>query len=157
MKRSYFNSNPKPKKKRQVSKTTTYKNGTAWRVFSLYTRTRDCVRTTGLVDYGKCISCGKPVPRKLGQAGHFLPGRHNANLFYERGCHFQCYGCNFMLLGNTMPYMDAIIKLYGPGIVEELRENDRKYHKFILEDLKEKVKIWRAKIKEWEEGPQIPR
>ena len=61
-----------------------------WVVFSEFIRKRDCLLTTGLIDYGKCITCDKTVPMKLLQAGHFIAGRHNANLFSERGTHAQC-------------------------------------------------------------------
>jgi len=61
-----------------------------WKLFSEYIRLRDCLETTGLKDYGKCITCSKIIPRTLLQAGHFIPGRHNANLFSEEGCHAQC-------------------------------------------------------------------
>ena len=29
-----------------------------WNVFSIYIRTRDCLRTTGCASWGLCISCG---------------------------------------------------------------------------------------------------
>lgn len=109
-----------------------------WIIFSLYVRTRDCLRTTGCKDWGLCITCGKRYHIKLLQAGHFLPGRHNSNLFYERGTHAQCYNCNINLKGNTMVYMDALIKLYGDRIVKELRENDKiikQYKPFEIEAL----------------------
>lgn len=109
-----------------------------WVIFSLYIRTRDCLRTTGCRSWGLCISCGKRYHIKLFQAGHFIPGRHNSNLFYERGTHAQCYNCNINLKGNTLNYMDALVKLYGDGIIKELRENDKiikQYKPFELEKM----------------------
>ena len=106
-----------------------------WVIFSLFIRTRDCLRTTGCASWGFCMTCGKRYHIKLLQAGHFLPGRHNSNLFYERGCHAQCYNCNINLKGNTMAYMDALIKLYGKGIIEELRENDKITKQYKLPEL----------------------
>ncbi len=168
LKRSYLKSSTKPLKrtgikrkppKKKAKKEMTvahYKNKIAWPAFSKFIRYRDCIRTTGLKHYGECISCKRIIPRKLGNAGHFIPGRHNANLFYERGVHHQCVGCNDYLKGNTLPYMDALINLYGLGIIEELRHNERKYLKFTLEGLKEKVKVWRKKTKEFENHIDCP-
>ena len=145
------------KNPRKKSPLVTYKNNTAWPVFSRFIRLRDCIRSTGLKDYGICISCGKTLPRTLGQAGHFIPGRHNANLYHEKGCHLQCFNCNMNLGGNTLNYMDAIEALYGDDIVEELRENDKRTVKYTLEDLKAMVKDWRARIRVMEESQPKPR
>ncbi len=123
----------KPIKKK--SKTLSWHKVKAWIAFSLFIRVRDCIRTTGCASWGLCISCDRRYHIKLLQAGHFIPGRHNANLFYKRGCHAQCYNCNINLKGNTLEYGDALVKLYGPGIIEELRENNKKSHKFLIPDL----------------------
>ena len=119
-----------------------------WPIFSEYIRRRDCLLTTGLADYGKCITCSKIIPRTLLQAGHFIAGRHNANLFSERGVHAQCYNCNINLRGNTLEYRRQIIKLYGEGVAEELEAEARKTVKFTIpylenlkQELKEKIKI----------------
>ncbi len=119
-----------------------------WTEFSKYIRTRDCLRTTGCSSWGLCVSCGKRYHFKLLQAGHFLPGRHNATLFYERGCHAQCFYCNMRLYGNTLSYMDALIKLYGEGIIEELRENDKIIKKFIIPELEDLRIGFKSKLKE---------
>ncbi len=137
----------KREKTKKVPKLKTVKKK-AWKIYSEYIRLRDCLRTTGLPDYGRCISCNKIVPRTLLQAGHFIPGKHNANLFYEKGTHAQCYNCNINLCGNILNYMDALIKLYGQGIIEELRMNDKKSVKFILADLQEKAIEYKKRIKE---------
>ena len=118
-----------------------------WALFSEYIRKRDCLATTGLIDYGKCITCQKTIPRTLLQAGHFISGRHNANLFSERGVHAQCYNCNINLRGNTLEYRRRIIELYGEGADEELEEEARTTKKFsigeleaIKLDIKDKIK-----------------
>lgn len=115
-----------------------------WEIFSVYIRVRDCIRTTGCPSWGLCISCGKRYHIKLLQAGHFIPGRHNSNLFYERGVHAQCYNCNINLKGNTLNYADALVELYGEDIIEELRENARKTKKFTIAELEE----FKLKLKE---------
>lgn len=134
------------KPKRKQSKVRTIKKK-VWKIFSDYIRTRDCLRTTGLPDFGKCISCGRTIPKTLLQAGHFIPGRHNANLFYERGCHAQCYNCNINLKGNTLIYMDKLKELYGEGIIEELRERNKKLLQFTIPDLEILLKLYTRKLK----------
>lgn len=134
-----------PKKKQPKVSTIKKK---VWRLFSEYVRTRDCLKTTGLPDYGKCITCQKTVPKSLLQAGHFIPGRHNANLFSERGVHAQCYNCNINLKGNTLEYRRRIINLYGEGADLELEEEDRQIMKFTIHDMEEKIKHYQEKLKE---------
>ncbi len=123
-----------------------------WVVFSKYIRMRDCLRTTGLADYGKCITCGKTIPRTLLQAGHFIAGRHNANLFSERGTHAQCYNCNINLHGNTLEYRRQIIKMYGEGADLELEEQAKEIKKFTIPELKELEQDLLANIQLLEEG-----
>lgn len=121
--------------------------GRVWKVFSEYIRLRDCLLTTGLLDYGKCITCGKTVPRKLLQAGHFISGRHNANLFSERGTHAQCYNCNINLRGNTLEYRRKIIELYGEGVDEELEAENKKDKNFTVEGLEKLMASLKEKIR----------
>ncbi len=123
-----------------------------WKIFSEYIRLRDCLATTGLKDYGKCVTCGRDVPRKLLQAGHFVAGRHSNNLFSERGTHAQCYNCNINLKGNTLEYRRQIIKLYGEGVDEELEMEDRIIRKFTIPELEELKTLYKEKIKRLEIG-----
>ncbi len=75
-----------------------------WPTFSIYIRTRDCIRTTGNRLYGKCVTCGRRLPFKKLQAGHFIPGRTDAILFDDRQVHAQCYRCNMKLQGMWHKY-----------------------------------------------------
>jgi len=119
-----------------------------WEVFSIYIRRRDCLRATGSPDYGECISCGQPFEFHQLQAGHFIPGRHNANLFSERGVHAQCARCNGVLSGNVLEYRRQIIKLYGEGADEELEAEARQIKKFTVGELEELLIYYQNKIKE---------
>ncbi len=118
-----------------------------WVVFSKYIRMRDCLRTTGCASWGLCITCSRRYHIKLLQAGHFISGRHNANLFSEKGTHAQCYNCNLNLKGSTLEYRRKIIELYGEGADEELEEIDKQIKKFTIPELKELEKDLREKIK----------
>lgn len=79
---------PKKKTERQKAK------DAAWKAFSIYIRTRDCIRFTGDPEQGMCVTCKRKYPFKQLQAGHFISGRGNAVLFDERLVYTQCVGCN---------------------------------------------------------------
>ncbi len=121
-----------------------------WEVFSKYIRTRDCLETTGCPDWGLCITCGKRYHIKLLQAGHFIAGRHNANLFSEKGTHAQCYNCNINLKGNTLVYRRQIIEQYGQGYDEVLERASQQIVKLTKSDLEELAFKFKEKIKETE-------
>ena len=122
-----------------------------WDIFSRYIRMRDCLETTGCSSWGLCITCHKRIHFKLLQAGHFIPGRHNANLFSERGTHAQCYNCNINLKGATLEYRRQIIKLYGDGTDTELEEEANKIRKFTIPELEELKANLKEKIRLLEE------
>ena len=130
-------------KKRTVAKV----KKDVWVVFSKYVRLRDCLKTTGCASFGLCITCGKRYHFKLLQAGHFISGRHNSNLFSEKGTHAQCYNCNINLRGNTLEYRRKIIKVYGKGADVELEEIARRTKKFSVSDLEALEKDLKEKIK----------
>lgn len=123
-----------------------------WAVFSKCIRLRDCLLTTGCTSWGLCITCGKRYHFKLLQAGHFISGRHNANLFSEKGTHAQCYNCNINLRGNTLEYRRQIIKMYGEGADLELEEEARQIKKFTIPELRELEASLLEKIEPLEEG-----
>lgn len=134
-------------KKRKRSPLQIQKDKT-WDAFSLYIRTRDCIKTTGNASWGLCITCGNRQHIKLLQAGHLIPGRHNANLFSEKGVHAQCYNCNVNLRGNTLVYRRKINEMYGEGTDEILEKEDQQIKKFTLSDLKELEVYYKQKLTE---------
>jgi len=66
----------------------------AWDAFSIFIRTRDCLRFTGNPEEGMCVTCKSMKLRKELQAGHFVGGRSNAVLFNEQIVYSQCGYCN---------------------------------------------------------------
>lgn len=125
-----------------------------WPLFSQYIRVRDCLKTTGCAAFGLCITCGKRYHIKLLQAGHFILGRHNSNLFSFEGTHAQCYNCNINLRGNTLEYRRQIIKLYGEGADVELEKEARQIKKFTIPELEELWSYLRELIKELSDEPE---
>lgn len=91
----------------------------AWRIFSLYIRTRDCIATTKFPDQGKCVTCGKFFPIQELQAGHAIGGRNNSILFDEQLVNAQCRGCNGYGNGRYADYSLWFIKKYGQEKWEE--------------------------------------
>ena len=82
-------------------------------MFSKYIRTRDCIRTTGFADQGKCITCGKFFPFSELQAGHAIGGRNNSILFDEKLVNAQCRVCNHYGNGRYGDYSLWFIGKYG--------------------------------------------
>ena len=123
--------------------------------FSPYIRMRDGLETTGSIDWALCITCGKRYHFKLLQAGHFIPGRHGANLFSERGVQAQCYNCNINLKGNTLEYRRKLIEKYGEGVDLELEQIARQEKKFSIPELEEMKKLYKHKIEELREQNKV--
>ena len=118
-----------------------------WTIFSLFIRTRDCLLTTNCASFGLCITCGRRYHIKLLQAGHFIAGRHNANLFSEKGTHAQCYNCNINLKGNTLEYRRKIIEIYGEGADLELEKIAEQTKQFKAPELLKMIEHYKELIK----------
>lgn len=140
-----------PKKKKTVIRGTKALKKKAWKVYSEYIRRRDCKKYTEFMDWGRCYTCDKDYTFEELQAGHFIPQRHNNNLFDERGTHSQCVLCNIFLHGNGVEYTLRMLKDYGPEVVEELRTQNRQNHKFTPSELEEIIVKYQSKLKELEE------
>lgn len=138
-------SNRRIKPTKQLSKA----KGRAWQKFSLYIRTRDCLKTTGTLEGGLCVTCNKWSPR-LGyrclQAGHFVPGRTGAILFDERNCHAQCGVDNVYKHGAPHEYWLFMEKTYGREIIDELLANRNITVKRKIWDYEAIEKEYRQKI-----------
>jgi len=117
---------------------------------------RDGLRTTGSTEWALCITCGKRYHFKLLQAGHFIAGRHSANLFSERGTHAQCYNCNINLKGATLEYRRQIIKLYGEGADIALEEEARQIRKFTIPELLSMIDYYKERIEFMKTENKIP-
>lgn len=96
-----------------------------WKAFSIYIRTRDCIRFSGDPTLGKCVTCNTAKPFKQLQAGHFIQGRGNAVLFDDRLVYTQCLGCNgnppYGKGGNYVEYFLFMMNTEG-YTKEELEE-----------------------------------
>lgn len=83
----------------------------AWTEFSRMIRLEARDPDTGLVS---CVTCGHKSQWNRGiQAGHFIDGRYNSVIFYEKGVHPQCYACNVIYNGRKEEYFLFMERTYG--------------------------------------------
>ena len=140
MKRSPIKRTPLKKKaaKKKLPTVASEKKKT-WTAFSRFIRLRDCLRTTGTIYEGLCVTCLRRFHFKKLQAGHFVPSRCNSILFHEKNCHAQCCGCNVYQHGNLIPYGIWMAETYGNDLVLDLlrlKHEDRKFRRQELEDMR---------------------
>ena len=119
-------------------------------IVSKYVRLRDCLRTTGTLDYCNCITCSRLLHRKEAQAGHFVDRRYGATLFDETNIHAQCAQCNIYRGGEVLKYRREIVRLYGEGYDVQLEEKAMETKKFTVAELEELKETFTQKIKELE-------
>lgn len=115
------------------------------RNFSTFIRLRDSKN-----GYITCISCGKILPWKKSDCGHFV-NRRNMNLRYsEKNCNAQCRECNRFYEGNASGYALGLIKKYGVGIIEELNLKKNIYRKFTQVEIDALNKYYIEQKKQYE-------
>ncbi len=120
----------------------------AWKWFSLYIRARDCIKTTGSIQYGKCITCGRTFRLKELQAGHFAQGRSCAVLFNELGVNAQCEQCNIRAHGRLDEYSKYMYNTYEKEVVNGILNSKWSKVKFSRNDLDNIAEKYRKKYKE---------
>lgn len=112
----------------------------AWIEFSIYIRTR-YANEEGMV---QCCTCDSVKHWKQMQAGHFISGRLNSNLFDERGCHAQCSKCNVIRGGNGPKYYQFMRDAYGEDVINELLRQNDQTHKWAPNELESLYEKYRA-------------
>lgn len=113
----------KPRKKKSPLKVA---KKAAWDQFSIYIRTRDCIRFRNSLTEGMCVTCKRVYPFTKLVAGHFIPGRNNSVLLDERLVYSQCGGCNtdppYGLGGNYVEYFVFMETEWGREKIDEFRQ-----------------------------------
>ena len=123
-----------------------------WALFSRCIRRRDCLATTGSLEYGECVTCDNQFEFNDLQAGHFVP-KHSGNYFSKRGVHAQCKICNLygrdgQAAGMPHEYRRQMVKLYGEDVTLELEGEARQIKKYTIKGLKELEEILKQQLKE---------
>lgn len=133
-------------KKKTIS--TSKAKAKAWQEFSKFIRTRDSIATTGDTDSGVCCTCGKLIPFKQSQAGHFIAGRTNALLFDEDIVHLQCYACNVCNHGEQLEYYYYMKRHYTEDQILEMRKLRYQTVKYTTDDLLQIADRYKEKTEE---------
>lgn len=102
-----------------------------WTQFSIFIRTRGADSD----GWNSCVTCGERSYWKALQAGHFVRGRLNANLFDERGVNPQCVQCNIYKQGHVIVYYRWMEKNYGADVINELLLQNSRTHKWAAGEL----------------------
>ena len=97
-----------------------------------------------------CISCGRYHQGQY-HAGHYRSRGACPELrFNEDNIHKQCAPCNNQKSGNAIEYRINLVKKIGIERVEFLERQDHPPLKLTIEEIKEQIKIYKAKCKELE-------
>ena len=85
-------------------------------IFSEYIRLRD----TNENGFGKCISCGKIIHWKDGDAGHYTNRKHMSLRYDGKNVNLQCRACNRFDEGCMIGYNHGLVEKYGDGVIDYL-------------------------------------
>jgi hypothetical protein len=85
-------------------------------LFSKYVRLRDSVD-----GYCRCCTCGKTLPIKQMQCGHFMSRRHLATRWEEKNTGVQCVSCNIFNQGRQFAFGLYLDARYGVGTSDQMR------------------------------------
>ena len=114
------------------------------RVFNEFIRLRDADLP--------CISCGR-YHQGQWHAGHYRSvGACPELRFNEDNAHKQCSACNNHLSGNILEYRLGLIEKIGLERVEFLERKDHPPLKLSVEEIKDLIKAYKAKVKELKRG-----
>ena len=99
-----------------------------------------------------CISCGRYHEGQY-HAGHYRSvGACPELRFNEDNVHKQCSACNSHLSGNILEYRLGLIEKIGLERVEFLERQDHPPLKLSVEEIKDLIKVYKAKVKELKHG-----
>jgi hypothetical protein len=101
------------------------------KVFSVW------IRMQGHEDFNNsCYTCGKYLPIKKLQCGHFIGRRQGLSIRWEpRNCKPQCLNCNVFLRGNLPRFAEHLMQEYGPTIIADLNLQSEQTLKLNRENL----------------------
>lgn len=94
-----------------------------------------------------CISCGKRLPWKEMDAGHFVNRKHLSLRWNEINVQPQCRACNRFDEGNIPAFGLGLQKKYGEQVIKNLlatKKNTMKYTQYEIDVI---AKFYREEIK----------
>lgn len=107
--------------------------------YSRYIRLRDSYDGIN----GSCVSCGRVLPIKDMDNGHFISRSRKATKYDERNTHLQCKRCNGYLKGNIADYAVFLEGKYGFGILQELKLKSNNLVKNNAEWFKNRIEYYK--------------
>ena len=96
-----------------------------------------------------CISCKNPNMKKVNASHYYNANNHYNVRFNEDNIHSACEKCNQFLSGNLIPYRKYLIEKIGQERFNHLESIARETRKFTIEEVKEIIEYYKAKIKEF--------
>lgn len=135
----------KDKKKKDKEAKEKLKTHSEWlqdlqKVFNKFIRIRDIDKP--------CISCGSRLIGKYDAGHYFSVGAYPNLRFNEDNVHGQCVHCNQHKHGNINEYSLSLPLRIGIERFENLLAEREKPLKLSIEEIKEKIKYYKRKIKE---------
>lgn len=115
-------------------------------VFAMYIRLRDATKDGSF----RCISCGRLLPFKQSDCGHYINRQHMATRFNEKNCNAQCRNCNRFDEGNIQGYRRGLIAKYGEptvALLEAMKYETNKISEFEYATMIVYYKVMVAKLK----------
>ena len=103
-------------------------------------------------DNCKCVTCDTVKHWKEMQAGHFIPKAQGMGIYFELyDVHPQCYRCNINLGGNGAEYYPYMLRTYGQGMIDILKEKQHSILKLNEFDFIDIAKHYEQEFKVLEE------
>lgn len=95
----------------------------------------------------RCVSCGKVLPIKELDAGHYVSRNHLSTRYDERNVHPQCQKCNRFDGGAMAGYTLYMLDTYGRETIEELHRLSKEVWRWKESDYRDLCKELNQKLK----------
>ena len=110
-------------------------------IFSQYIRKKNADNNGNCT----CCTCGKVMPWKEIQAGHFMSRKHYSIRWDERNVHPQCVACNVFRYGEQYKYSIFL----GKELADLLYLQSKEVKKYTTDELQSSIEHYSKMIKEY--------
>lgn len=108
-----------------------------------------CVRYSHASDgmFAACVTCGEASAWRDLDAGHFIAkNASNAVYFDVRNVHPQCTTCNFFKHGNLAEFYPYMLREYGGGVIEQIKEKRHMHMQWKTGDYEEMEQHYKSEF-----------
>lgn len=116
-------------------------------VFSMFIRLRDSEEFD--FRYARCISCGRIMPFKKLDCGHYYDREHLSLRTNEFNCNAECIVCNRYCETHLVGYKANLIKKIGLEEFKKLGEIKKEIVSIYDYEYDEKIAYYKKRIKEF--------